>query len=380
MGGAGPLDRRVGPGLIAVATLVVNAGSSTLKLSLVDQHEHVVHAELIDHWDGVELRGLSDFVRGSGEVSAVGHRVVHGGPRFRSSVSIDDDVLDYLDSLVDLAPLHNPRAVAAARGVHELLPNTPAVAVFDTAFHATMPAAAATYALPREWNRTYGLRRYGFHGISHAYAARRAADLLGRPLESLRIVTCHLGAGASLCAVRGGVSVDTTMGFTPLAGLVMQTRSGSVDPGLLLWLLERDDLDVAEVTRVLEHESGLRGLTGTSGDLREVLQARERGEPDACLAFDVFIHRLGREIGGMAVSAGGLDALVFTGGMGEHSPEVRRAAAEHLEFLGVALAPERDAGDGDRDVSASGAPVRTLVVAAAEDVQVARDVAEVLGR
>jgi acetate kinase len=361
-----------------VRVLVVNAGSSSLKLSALDG-ERVEQSTTVERWDGAgDLGPLRDFVDAAGDVEAVGHRVVHGGPRHRGSVQVDDDVVDYLESIGDLAPLHNPRAVAAIRAVREVLPDAPAVAAFDTSFHATMPDAAATYALPREWNQRFGLRRYGFHGLSHAYAVRRAAELVGRPVSSLRMVTCHLGAGASLCAVRDGRSVDTTMGFTPLAGLVMQTRAGSVDPGLMLWLLEHGDVDVETLSAVLEHQSGLKGLSGTSGDLRDVLEARSGGDADAALAFDVYVHRLVREVGAMAAAASGLDVLVFTGGMGEHSPDLRAAAAEGLRFLGVEVDGSANRATGDADLTADGAMVRTVVVTAAEDVEVARETARVL--
>jgi acetate kinase len=358
--------------------LVVNAGSSSLKLSVLDD-ERVEESTTVERWDGAgDLEPLRDFVDNAGDVEAVGHRVVHGGPRHRSSVRVDDDVVDYLDSIGDLAPLHNPRAVAAMRAVAKVLPDAPAVAAFDTSFHATMPDAAATYALPREWNQRFGLRRYGFHGLSHASAVRRAADLVGRPASSLRMVTCHLGAGASLCAVRGGRSVDTTMGFTPLAGLVMQTRAGSVDPGLMLWLLEHGEVEVETLHAVLEHQSGLKGLSHTSGDLRDVLEARSGGDADATLAFDVYVHRLVREIGAMAAAAGGLDVLVFTGGMGEHSPELRAAAAERLGFLGVEVDRSANRATADADLTADGAIARTVVVTAAEDVEVARETVAVI--
>jgi acetate kinase len=358
--------------------LVVNAGSSSLKLSVLDD-ERVEESTTVERWDGAgDLEPLRDFVDNAGDVEAVGHRVVHGGPRHRSSVRVDDDVVDYLDSIGDLAPLHNPRAVAAMRAVAKVLPDAPAVAAFDTSFHATMPDAAATYALPREWNQRFGLRRYGFHGLSHASAVRRAADLVGRQASSLRMVTCHLGAGASLCAVRGGRSVDTTMGFTPLAGLVMQTRAGSVDPGLMLWLLEHGEVEVETLHAVLEHQSGLKGLSHTSGDLRDVLEARSGGDADATLAFDVYVHRLVREIGAMAAAAGGLDVLVFTGGMGEHSPELRAAAAERLGFLGVEVDRSANRATADADLTADGAIARTVVVTAAEDVEVARETVAVI--
>ena len=359
--------------------LVVNAGSSSLKLSVLDA-DTVERSTTVDRWAGAgDLGPLRTFVDDAPDVDAVGHRVVHGGPRYRGSVQVDDEVVDYLDSIADLAPLHNPRAVAAIRALREVLPDLPAVAAFDTSFHATLAEEAATYALPREWNHRFGLRRYGFHGLSHAYAVRRGAELAGRSPASARIVSCHLGAGASLCAVRAGRSVDTTMGFTPLAGLVMQTRAGSVDPGILLWLLQHGGVDVETLSGVMEHQSGLRGLSGGSGDLRDVLAAREDGDADAGLAFDVFIHHLVREIGAMAASAGGLDVLVLTGGIGENSPEVRAAASARLAHLGVELDAGQAGVRGDADITADGARVRTVVVTAAEDIEVAREARSLLG-
>jgi acetate kinase len=360
-----------------VRVLVVNAGSSSLKLSVLDRDTATEHTT-IDRWRAGDLDPLREFLADAADVDAVGHRVVHGGLRYRESVRIDDEVIAYLASISDLAPLHNPPAMAAIRAVGELLPETPAVAAFDTSFHATIPEEAATYALPRQWNQRYGLRRYGFHGLSHAYAVRRAAEIVGRPLAALRVVSCHLGAGASLCAVRDGRSVDTTMGFTPLAGLVMQTRTGSVDPGLLIWLLEHANVDPTTLGEVLEHRSGLKGLSGTSGDFRDVEAARDRGDQDAALALDVYVHRLVREIGAMVAGAEGLDLLVFTGGVGEHSPELRAEAARRLAHLGVAVDAEANRATGDADVSAPGAPVRTVVVTAAEDAEVAREVRRVL--
>jgi acetate kinase len=359
--------------------LVVNAGSSSLKLSVLDD-DRVITATTVERWDGAgDLDPLSAFLDEAPEVEAVGHRVVHGGPRYRASVSVDDEVAHYLGSIADLAPLHNPRAVAAIRSLRALLPDMPMVAAFDTSFHATLTPEAATYALPREWNRRFGLRRYGFHGLSHAYAVRRGAELAGRSPATTRIVSCHLGAGASLCAVREGRSVDTTMGFTPLAGLVMQTRPGSLDPGIVLWLLQHGGIDLDTLSGVLEHQSGLKGLSGGSGDLRDLLSARGSGDTDAALAFDVYVHRLVREIGAMTASAGGLDVLVLTGGMGEHSPELRAAAAARLGHLGVELASDQVDVHGDADITADGARCRTVVVSAAEDVEVARETRAVLG-
>jgi acetate kinase len=264
--------------------------------------------------------------------------------------------------------------------VSAALPAVPAVACFDTSFHATLPESAATYALPEEWRRRWGLQRFGFHGLSHRYASARAAELTGGRLVDLRVVSCHLGAGASLCAVAGGRSVDTTMGFTPLDGLVMNTRAGSVDPGLVLWLITDAGLAAANVTRALESESGLAGLTGTSGDLRDVLVAAAAGNERARLGLGVYAHRLRREIAGMVAALGGLDVLAFTGGVGEHLPTIRAAAAQGLRFLGVAVDPDRNAATtGDGEITAEGAPVRTVVVTSREDIEIARQVRKVLG-
>jgi acetate kinase len=359
--------------------LVVNAGSSSLKLRVLDgDDELLADEELPAASDGFEEGAAREVVERVARVDAVGHRFVHGGPRLRGPARLDGELEDYLRSLSDLAPLHQPRAVAGVELVRRLLPSAPAVACVDTAFHASLPAAAATYAVPREWRERYGVRRYGFHGLSHAYAARRAAELLGRPGEDLRAVTCHLGAGASLAAVRFGVSVDTTMGFTPMEGVVMATRSGSVDPGMLLWLQERAGLTAAATSDALDRRSGLLALAGTA-DMREVLLAARAGDADARLAIDVYVHRLRGAVAAMAAAMDGLDALVFTGGVGEHAAEVRAAAGGGLAFLGVAVDAGRNGGvEGDADVSEADARVRTLVVRAREDLEIAREVRAVL--
>lgn len=331
--------------------LVVNAGSSSLKLRVLDDNDHVLADHHVEEWYHGERGDLQTFVAELDQPpDAVGHRVVHGGTRFIGPAVLDD-----------------------------VLPDVPAVACFDTAFHATMPARAATYALPLDWRERWGLRRFGFHGLSHAYAARRSAELTNRPVEDLRVVTCHLGAGASLAAVHGGRSMDTTMGFTPLDGLVMATRSGSVDPGLPLWLIQHRGIPVNEVYDALENRSGLTGLAGT-GDMRAVLAAADVGDPSAELALDVYVHAIATRVGAMAVSLGGIDALSFTGGVGEHAAPVRSRVARALQFLGVAVDPDRNAvATRDRDVTATGAPVRTVVVTAREDVEIARQVRAVLG-
>ncbi|MPY82785.1 MAG: acetate/propionate family kinase [Actinophytocola sp.] len=349
-----------------MTVLTVNAGSSSVKLRVVGP-------------DGTVLAAADDstLLREMPEVAAIGHRVVHGGPALTAPARIDDDVRRRIAEADELAPLHNRRALDGIDLAREVAPELPQVACFDTAFHATLPDAAATYPLPAAWRQRWGLRRYGFHGLSHGYAARRAAALLGRDPAGLRVVTCHLGAGASLCAVDGGRSVDTTMGFTPLEGLVMATRSGSVDPGLLLWLL-RQGLDVNELADGLEQRSGLAGLAG-SGDMREVRQAAEAGAEPARRALAVYRHRLCREIAAMAAALGGLDALVFTGGIGEHDAALRAEVCARLEFLGVGVDDaDTSAGDADREIGAPGRPVRVLVVESREDLELAEQTRRVL--
>ena len=359
-------------------SLVVNAGSSSLKLRVLDDGAVATTADLSAGSDGIDADGLARFLDGV-QVDAVGHRVVHGGTEFPEPTVLDDDVVDRLHALTELAPLHQPKSLAGVEAVGRVLADVPAVACFDTSFHAGLPAAASTYALPEQWRRRWELRRFGFHGLSHSYAARRAAELVGEPADGLRVVVCHLGAGASLCAVRDGRSVDTTMGFTPLEGLVMATRSGSVDPGLVLWLLEQQGLPAAEVATGLEKQSGLVGLAGTA-DMEEVLRRRAEGDATAALAVDVYVHRLAGQVAAMTASLGGLDVLVFTGGVGEHAAPVRALAAERLGFLGVEVDGGRnEAPDGDSDLSAAGAAVRTLVVTAREDLEIDRGVRQALG-
>jgi acetate kinase len=368
-----------------VNILVVNAGSSSMKLSLLDEGDATVTSTELATEGPPDPDALRAALAGPlGAADAVGHRIVHGGARFREAVRIDAEVERALRELVDLAPLHQPKSLDALDAVTVALPGVPAVACFDTAFHATLPPAAATYALPAQWRERWGLRRYGFHGLSHAWVGRRAPELLGVDGGGLRIVSCHLGAGASLCAIEGGCSRETTMGFTPLEGLVMATRSGSVDPGLVLWLLEHEQLTAEQLVDALEHRSGLLGLAG-SADMREVVERagapEQAGEPRATeirrsrLALDVYIHRLCAEIAAMATALGGLDALVFTGGVGEHSSVVRARAAEGLAFLGVELDEARNrATSADGEIGAASAGVRALVLTAREDLEIARQV------
>jgi acetate kinase len=366
--------------LVLDRILVVNAGSSSLKLRVLDPDDALVgSADLPAPRGTTDAGAVAETIRGLGPVDAVGHRIVHGGSQFASPVVLDAEVESRLRGLSDLAPLHQPKSLAAVDAVKAVLPDVPAVACFDTAFHATMPAAATTYALPPEWRKRWDLRRFGFHGLSHAYATRRVTGLLGAPPSGgWRIVTCHLGAGASLAAVLDGRSVDTTMGFTPLEGLVMATRSGSVDPGLVLWLEEHARTPPAELASTLEHRSGLLGLAGTA-DMRTIIDSAAAGEPDAALALDVYLHRLRGAIAAMAAAIGGIDALVFTGGVGERAPVVRSRAIAGLRFLGVALDGNRnDDGAKDREISAPGSAVRTFVIEAREDLQIAHEVRGVL--
>ena len=352
---------------------VVNAGSSSLKLAVLDGDERVWQHDVELHGgiDGDEVAAALAGVR----CDAVGHRFVHGGPTHVAAVRLDERVLGDLAALAAIVPTHQPLAVAAARAAITARPDVTHVACFDTAFHTTLPAAATTYAIPKAW-RDHGVRRYGFHGLSFAWATERAAALLGRPAGEVGLVIAHLGSGASVCAVQGGRSVDTTMGFTPVAGLVMASRSGDVDPGALAWLLTEGIVEPDALRAGLEGQGGLVALCGT-GDMREI---QARNDPAATLALDVYVHHLVGAIGSMIAALERFDALVFTGGVGEHSAVVRRRVCDRLGHLGVRLGRDADDGGGaaDRDVTAAGGRTRVLVVEAREDVIVARQVRELL--
>lgn len=338
--------------------LVVNAGSTSLKLSLVEENE--------------ASETLASFAEVPDGVLGIGHRVVHGGFRFREPVVIDEEVTHAVRELSTLAPLHNAPALAAIAEARRALPDVPHVAVFDTAFHATLPDEAAVYAVPWRWREEWGVRRYGFHGISVQSCAER---LEGR---FARLVVCHLGGGSSVTAVRDGRSLDTTMGFSPLEGVPMETRPGSVDPGVLLFLLREHEFSLEALDHALNHESGLAGLSGISGGMREIEAASDR-EPRARLALDVYALRVAGAVGAMGVSLGGLDGLVFTAGIGESSAGIRERICTRLAFLGVELDPEANrAARPDADVSARGSPVRVLVLRAREDLVIARAVRRLL--
>jgi acetate kinase len=326
------------------------------------------------------LGHLAETGHSDAELLGAGHRVVHGGERFASSIRVDDAVIAALRSYNHLAPLHNPANLAGIEAVRAVLPDLPQVAVFDTAFHQTMPAHAFRYAVPEEWYTRHGVRRYGFHGISHRFVSEQAASMLGRQPRELRLVTAHLGNGCSATAVRDGVSVDTTMGLTPLEGLVMGTRSGDVDPGLIGYLAGRTGMNIDEITQALNVDSGLQGLSGVGNDMRTVADAAADGNERAQLALDVFVHRLSKAIAALVVGLQRLDALVFTGGIGENSAVVRSLVLSRLGFLGLAEDAEANADHGRHTggrISLTG-PVLALVVPTDEELLIARDTARVI--
>ncbi|MEW2355015.1 acetate/propionate family kinase [Spirillospora sp. NPDC029432] len=354
--------------------LTVNPGSSSLKLSLLDHDDTILNTLDLDSGPaGREAERLAAAVARIPAPDAIGLRFVHGGRDFTHPAVVDDEVAKRLHTLIDLAPLHQPQSLYALGELRRAMPGVPVVACFDTAFHAGLPEAAAAYAVPVEWRERHGLRRYGFHGLSYGYALRRAGELLGTDPAGLRFVLFHLGSGASLAAVAGGRPVDTTMGFTPLEGLVMATRAGNLDPGIPLWLCKHG-VPEGEISDALEHRSGLRALAGT-GDMREIRDRAGKGDEVAAFALDVYHHRLRGSAAAMAAAMGGVDALVFTGGVGEHDAAVRERAAADLAFLGAAVDTAANAAArGDAEVTAPGAAVRTLVVTAREDLEIAAGV------
>jgi acetate kinase len=384
--------------------LVCNAGSSSFKFSLFDAEEEVLLADggidwirkptqlvfrgidqpeicqelkLEKHADAAAWiledleRGPSPALHSREELLAVGHRVVHGGERYDCAVLITPEVKRTIGELAELAPLHNLASLAGITAAEQALPGIPQVATFDTAFHATLSEAARTYAVPRKWTREWRIRRYGFHGLSHSYCAGRAAEILGR--QNSRLVIAHLGNGASISAVRNGVCVDTSMGFTPLEGLVMGTRSGTVDPGILLYALQRKGLDGDALDKALNHESGLLGLSGISSDMRQILSELPHN-PDARLAVEVYVHRIRQTVGAMAATLGGVDALVFTAGVGERSQEIRKRVCESLDYLGLELnLTANETCNPDADIATPASKARILVIATREDLRIMRE-------
>jgi acetate kinase len=333
----------------------------------------VSRAQAIEHLLGTLWKGETRAISAPSEIDVVGHRVVHGGPRYERPVVITSEVKKAIAEVSAFAPLHNRAELQGMEIVEKLVGPVPQIAVFDTGFHRKMPPAAAVYPGPYEWFAD-GIHRYGFHGINHQYCAGRAARLLGRELNSLKLVSCHLGNGCSLAAIRHGHSVDTTMGFTPLEGLMMGTRSGSVDPGILTYLTRQKGISAPRLDDILNKESGLLGISGISGDLRQILTAVKNGHERAKLAFDIYVHRLQSGIGAMVAVLGGADAVIFTAGVGENSPEVRASTCENFGYLGLKLDAEKNVpSSSDRDIATTGSSVRVLVIHAQEDWAIARE-------
>jgi acetate kinase len=327
----------------------------------------------IEYLLGTLWSGTSPLIEKPSLIDVVGHRVVHGGPHYRQPARIDSAVKAAIAGVSAFAPLHNRAELDGVEIIEKVFGPVPQIAVFDTGFHSRMPLHATVYPGPYEWFEE-GIRRYGFHGINHEYCARRTAQLMEKELDSLRLVTCHLGNGCSLAAVRDGHSIDTTMGFTPLEGLMMGTRSGSIDPGILTYLMRQTRVTGEQLDEILNKKSGLRGISGVSSDMRQILSEAKRGEPLAALAFEMFVHRLLAGIGSMTAVLGGIDALVFTAGIGEHSPEVRKAVCANLHFLGIQLDSNRNANPApDQDISCPEARTRVFVIRAQEDWAIARE-------
>ena len=394
--------------------LVINCGSSSLKYQLIDmvneealaqglverigiegsvltqkvegKDKYIVKEEMKDHKDAIRLvlEALVDenngVIKSMDEISAVGHRVVHGGEKYKESVVINDEVKANIEECFKLAPLHNPANMIGIKACEELMPNTPMVAVFDTAFHGTMPEDAYLYALPYELYEKDGLRKYGFHGTSHKYVSQTCAEVMGRDIKDLKIITCHLGNGASLCAVKNGVSVDTSMGFTPLEGVAMGTRCGNIDPAIVTFLMKEEGLSVDEVNDLLNKKSGVLGISGISSDFRDIEDAAfNKGNRRAQLALRIFEYKIRTTIGAYAAAMGGVDAIVFTAGVGENGPETREKCLEGLEFLGVEIDKEANNVRGKiREISKAGCNVKAFVIPTNEELVIARDTLELI--
>ena len=398
--------------------LVINAGSSSLKYQLLDpatgellakglcerigidgkftykpqlagkQVLDAVDVAMPTHSEAIKavMDALVDkdngVIASMSEIDAVGHRVVHGGEAFSGSVRIDDKVMAALEECIPLAPLHNPANITGIKACMDVMgPDVPQVAVFDTAFHQTMPPKAYIYALPYEYYEKDKVRRYGFHGTSHRYVSQRAAVLLGKPIEELKIISCHLGNGSSVAAIDGGKSVDTSMGFTPLAGLPMGTRSGDLDAGILEYLMNKYQLNITEMLSILNKKSGVQGISGVSSDFRDLESAKQEGNQRAELAMDAFEYGVKKYIGAYAAAMGGVDAIIFTAGVGENSADMRLRMTSGLEYMGVKVDPEKNNCRGKEvDVSAEGATVHTLVIHTNEELMIALDTAEIVGK
>ncbi|PLR98145.1 acetate kinase [Bacillus sp. T33-2] len=351
----------------SIFTITVN-NEKIKEVSNIPDHEVAVKMLL----DKLTTLGIIESLN---EIEGVGHRVVHGGEEFDDSALITDEVLRKIEELSELAPLHNPANVTGIRAFQRVLPNVPAVAVFDTAFHQTMPENSFLYSLPYEYYEKYGIRKYGFHGTSHKYVSQRAAEMLGRPIEHLRLISCHLGNGASIAAIEGGKSIDTSMGFTPLAGVTMGTRSGNIDPALIPYIMEKTDKTAEEVLEVLNKKSGLLGVSGFSSDLRDIQQEASKGNERAELALRVFGDRIHKYIGSYAARMCGVDAIIFTAGIGENSASIRERVLRGLEFMGVYWDPALNKVQGEEAfISYPHSPVKVMVIPTDEEVMIARDV------
>ncbi|MBM7653154.1 acetate kinase [Neobacillus cucumis] len=386
--------------------IAINAGSSSLKFQLFEMpSEDVITKGLIERIglndsifnitaNGEKIQEILDIpdhevavkmlldkltslgiIKSLDEIEGIGHRVVHGGETFTDSVLITDEVLTKIEELSELAPLHNPANVTGIKAFKQVLPNVPAVAVFDTAFHQTMPESSFLYSLPYEYYKKYGIRKYGFHGTSHKYVSQRAAELLGRPIEQLRLISCHLGNGASIAAIEGGKSIDTSMGFTPLAGVTMGTRSGNIDPALIPYIMEKTNQSVEEVLDVLNKKSGMLAVSGFSSDLRDIIGEANKGNERAELALDVFANRIHKYLGSYAARMYGVDAIIFTAGIGENSDPIRERILKGLEFMGVYWDPALNKVRGEEAfINYPHSPVKVLIIPTNEEVMIARDV------
>lgn len=393
--------------------LVINCGSSSVKYQLIDTATEIalakgnvarigmsasvlthkpfdrpevkVSAEILDHIEAIEyvvsmlLSKNHGVIKDKKEIDAIGHRVVHGGEEFKDSVLITKDLMTTLRNLIELAPLHNPHNIRGINACEKTLPNVPMVAVFDTAFHHEMPKHAYVYGLPYVFYKRYAIRRYGFHGTSHRYVSDRAAVMLKKPLSELKVITCHLGNGASMAAIDRGVSIDTSMGFTPLEGLLMGTRSGDLDPAVIMHIMAREELTLHEGNTLLNKHSGLAGISGVSSDMAEIIHASESNE-QARLALEIYCYRVKKYIGSYAAAMGGLDCVVFTAGVGENAAIVRAKSVDGLAFLGIEIDPTRNAtvAGKEADISTNGAKVRTLVIPTNEELVIARDTEKIV--
>lgn len=394
--------------------LVINCGSSSLKYQLIDMDGEKVLCKGLCERIGMESSMITHEANGHkattpaifpthteafaevvkkmttgegkciddvSEISAIGHRVVHGGEKFKASCLITDEVINTIRELSPLAPLHNPAGILGIEAARKVFGNVPMVAVFDTAFHSTMPPKAYMYAIPYEYYEKYGVRRYGFHGTSHKYVSQQAAEMLGRPLEELRLITCHLGNGSSICAINGGKSFDTSMGFTPLDGLPMGTRAGNIDPAIIEFLAEHEHMDAHEVINILNKKSGMLGISGVSSDFRDIEEAAEHGNDRAETALDVFAYKVAKRIGAYAAAMNGVDAIVFTAGLGENSGTTRRAICDYLGFLGVHIDSYNNSLRGKAlEISATDSRVRVFVIPTNEELVIARDTKELLDK